>query len=99
MSGLVWAAGRGHCEIVKLLVDHNAKVDIGDKYGTTALIWACRKGHLDIVELLLRAGASVDAVGMYSWTPLLVKFRGLLSFVEPGDTFCLRPSAKDQGIT
>jgi len=72
VSGLVWAAGRGYYEIVKLLIDNNVKVDIGDKYGTTALIWACRRGHLDIVELLLRAGASVDAVGMYSWTPLLV---------------------------
>jgi ankyrin repeat-rich membrane spanning protein len=38
----LWAAGRGHHEIVQLLVDHNVKVDIGDKYGTTALIWACR---------------------------------------------------------
>jgi hypothetical protein len=42
VSGLLWAAGRGHHEIVQLLVDNNVKVDIGDKYGTTALIWACR---------------------------------------------------------
>ena len=74
VSSLLWAAGRGYYEIVQLLIDNNVKVDIGDKYGTTALIWACRRGHVETVELLLRAGASVDAVGMYSWTPLLVIF-------------------------
>ncbi len=74
VSSLLWAAGRGYYEIVQLLIDNNVKVDIGDKYGTTALIWACRRGHLETVELLLRAGASVDAVGMYSWTPLLVTY-------------------------
>ena len=85
MSSLLWAAGRGHYEIVQLLIDNNVKVDIGDKYGTTALIWACRKGHLDTVDLLLRGGASVDAVGMYSWTPLLVRSQILLynGFMSP----------------
>ena len=31
VSSLLWAAGRGHYEIVQLLIDNNVKVDIGDK--------------------------------------------------------------------
>lgn len=53
-------------EIVRQLIANGAKVNVGDKYGTTPLTWACRKGNLDIVEMLLKAGAHVDASGMVS---------------------------------
>ncbi|ROT65869.1 hypothetical protein C7M84_016147 [Penaeus vannamei] len=76
MSSLVWASGRGHTAIVRELLIHGAKVNIGDKFGTTPLIWACRKGYYEIAEELLKHGASVDASGMYSWTPLLVATKG-----------------------
>lgn len=55
-----------------MLIERGAKVNVGDKYGTTALVWACRKGNAEIVDMLLKAGANVDTAGMYSWTPLLV---------------------------
>lgn len=55
-----------------MLINRGAKVNVGDKYGTTALVWACRKGNAEIVDMLLKAGANVDTAGMYSWTPLLV---------------------------
>ena len=29
--GLIWAAGRGFSEVVKVLLDAGAKVDVGDK--------------------------------------------------------------------
>ena len=29
--GLIWAAGRGFSEVVKILLDAGAKVDVGDK--------------------------------------------------------------------
>ena len=38
-SGLVWAAGKNNRDLVSLLLSHGAKVDSGDKYGTTPLIW------------------------------------------------------------
>ena len=52
--GLNWACGRGHKELVQLLLDSHARVDVGDKYGTTPLIWAARSGDADIAALLLR---------------------------------------------
>uniref|UniRef100_T1J258 Uncharacterized protein n=1 Tax=Strigamia maritima TaxID=126957 RepID=T1J258_STRMM len=76
ISCLMWSSGRGFTEIVRDLLSYGAKVNVGDKYGTTALIWACRKGHLEIVDELLRAGANVDTVGMYLWTPLSVATMG-----------------------
>ena len=39
MSGLVWAAGKNNRDLVSLLLSRGAKVDSGDKYGTTPLIW------------------------------------------------------------
>ena len=48
-SALGWAAGRGHTDVVKLLLEHGADRDCGDKYGTSPLIWAVRGGHLEIV--------------------------------------------------
>jgi ankyrin repeat protein len=39
VSCLSFAAGRGHLEVVQVLIDNSVKVDFGDKYGTTALIW------------------------------------------------------------
>ena len=56
---MVWAAGRGNLELVRLLISHGAKCDLGDKYGTTPLIWACRAGHASVVEELLDQGAQV----------------------------------------
>ena len=64
ISCLTWAAGRGYTEIVKSLLEAQAKVNTADKYGTTPLIWASRKGHKDIVESLLAEGANVDNAGM-----------------------------------
>ena len=29
--GLIWAAGRGYSEVVRVLLDAGAKVDVGDK--------------------------------------------------------------------
>ena len=38
-TGLVWAAGKNNSSLVALLVSRGAKVEAGDKYGTTPLIW------------------------------------------------------------
>ncbi|XP_014679891.1 PREDICTED: kinase D-interacting substrate of 220 kDa-like, partial [Priapulus caudatus] len=76
MSSLLWASGRGHWEIVKLLLVKGAKSTSADKYGTTALVWACRKGYKKCVQALLQCGANVDTAGMNSWTPLIAATKG-----------------------
>lgn len=101
MTPLCWASGRGFVEIVSLLLKHGAKVDIGDKYGTSPLIWACRKGHLEISRMLLKSGANIDCVGMFGWSPLIVATRGnytevveLLLSYKPNVNIC-----DPQGLT
>ena len=59
--GLILAAGRGHIEIVKLLLENGADVNSRTKDGDTALIVASKAGHTNVVKLLLERGADVNA--------------------------------------
>ena len=51
------AAYWGHINIVELLLDNGAEVDIKNKYRNTPLHYAAWSGHREIVQLLLNAGA------------------------------------------
>ena len=59
-SVLLWAAGGGHIDTVRYLVE-DCHCDPATKQkqhkrgfaGRTALHWACRKGHLEVVQYLL----------------------------------------------
>jgi ankyrin repeat protein len=46
-------------EVVRLLLDRGARLDVKDRSGYTALYWAAAKGHAGVVALLLRRGAQV----------------------------------------
>jgi len=49
------ASWNGHTEIVKLLLEAKADVNLQNTSGRTALIWASREGHTEIVKLLEEA--------------------------------------------
>jgi len=70
-SPLVQAAANGHGDVVRLLLEHGAKMQPGGA-GTEAAITAAVAGrHMDVVRLLLDRGAAIEARnGSYS-TPLL----------------------------
>jgi outer membrane protein assembly factor BamB len=58
VSALGFAAERGHFELVKLLVNRGARVDVTDSfYGSRPLDFALRGGHLDIAVYLLERGS------------------------------------------
>ena len=48
---------RGHADIVRLLLDHGADVNVKNKAGSTPLAIAVEKGRKAIAELLRRHGA------------------------------------------
>lgn len=73
MSMLMWAAGKGHAEIVKLLVEGGgAEVDFRPvKESLTALFWAVKYGQLKSVKELIRLGANVNQRDARRHTPLM----------------------------
>lgn len=57
------AAGLGHLEFVKMLLDRGASIneDAADRFGRTALQAAASNGDLETAQFLLQAGADVNA--------------------------------------
>jgi ankyrin repeat protein len=59
---LMFAANKGHADIVKLLLDKGVPADIRDeKSGGTALMMASAGGKIDTVVFLLERGADANA--------------------------------------
>jgi len=71
MNPLLWAAWGGHVEIVKLLLDKGADVNLPDS-GTkiTPLHMAVNEGHVEIVRLLISRGSKINAQDLTGGTPL-----------------------------
>ena len=53
------AAGNGHLEVVKLLLEKSADVTVANNGGWTPLNSAASNGHNEMVKLLLEKGAGV----------------------------------------
>lgn len=48
-TALMWAAGRGHADVVRLLLDAGAVVNIINQYGNGALVRAAGYGHVEVM--------------------------------------------------
>ena len=69
-TALMYSIRQDNAELIQLLLDHGARVDIADSRGRTALHKACASRHVTAAELLLRAGASMfvqDEKGVHPW--------------------------------
>jgi len=66
------ASRHGHAEVVSLLLQHNADVNL--RYTTfgdwTPLHFASALGHANVVQLLLEHGADINTQNIYHATPL-----------------------------
>ena len=56
------AATNGYHDMVKILLDHKASVNIQDRHGNTPLHLAASNGNYEVVKLLVGEFADVDAV-------------------------------------
>lgn len=86
---LMVASNKGRLDMVQILLEWNAQVDIQDRDGHTALIFAAYEGHYEIVKALLAKGADVHKRNMAGETALLFASRkkdnriiDLLTFVQ-----------------
>jgi len=62
VTALILASEKGYTEIVKLLLDKGADVNVKEiPDGITALMWASQGGYTEIFKLLLEKGADVNA--------------------------------------
>ncbi|KAK6949552.1 hypothetical protein Daesc_009635 [Daldinia eschscholtzii] len=69
-TALHFAASAGQCEIVALLADAKADLDVDDNLGNNALYLAATYGHTDVVKQLIHFGAD--------YTRRFVEGKGLL---------------------
>ena len=70
-SALHCAADLKHADVVKVLIDAGADIEIKDDTGHSLLHWACRSGALDVVKLLAKAGAGVRVTDNQGHTCLM----------------------------
>ncbi|NXJ75593.1 ASZ1 protein, partial [Trogon melanurus] len=57
MTPLMYAARKGHPQVVALLVAHGSQINAQDENGYSALIWAAQHGHKSVILKLLELGA------------------------------------------
>uniref|UniRef100_A0A0G4GGN5 Uncharacterized protein n=1 Tax=Chromera velia CCMP2878 TaxID=1169474 RepID=A0A0G4GGN5_9ALVE len=57
-TALHMAAGKGHMEVAKSLLEAGAEVDVKDRQQNTALARACAASRQDIAALLIKQGAT-----------------------------------------
>ncbi|WP_338966784.1 ankyrin repeat domain-containing protein [Spiroplasma endosymbiont of Lonchoptera lutea] len=70
-SPLQYAIFHGNLDIVKLLLENGANINLQNNNGNNALITAVENGHTDIVKLLLKNGADINHQNKFGITPLI----------------------------
>ncbi len=69
------ASHSGHIDVVKVLLENDAQVDLQGNHGQSSLMAASHSGHVDIVGVLLEKYAQVDLQGSDGTSPLMVTGR------------------------
>ncbi len=79
---LLMAAGHGHTEAVRLLIDRGAQINLAQDDGRTALIAAVEGGHTETASLLLARGADANAAYAQG-SALTIAFEKTRGFCAP----------------
>jgi len=82
-SPLLVAAKEGHLEIMKVLIDYHARLDIFDEAGKTALHISAEYGHLELIELLMEKKAYANAKSKIGLTAIhFASANGYIDIIE-----------------
>lgn len=71
-TGLHCAAINGNVQIIAILIQAKAKLNVKDPLGNTPLHLAAARDQVEAAELLLAAGAQVDPQNKDGMTPLMI---------------------------
>lgn len=71
VTPLIKASTSGSVDVVKILLNAGADVNLENMQGNTALHSAARFGHADIVSVLIESGADNSSENSLGWTPLM----------------------------
>lgn len=83
VTALWCAAGKGHLDVVKLLVRKGAKVNHLTRNYSTPIRAACFIGRLDIVQYLIAHGADLNLSNKFNNNCLMIaSYKGYLDIVE-----------------
>lgn len=70
-TGLFRAATLGSVDLLKLLIDKGASINVADSDGNTPLMAAAKNGLTDVCKALINKGADIDARDTRNNTPLI----------------------------
>ena len=90
-TALMSAASRGSLNMIEVVIDAGADVNMVNECHNTALMTAARKGHQNITKALIESGADVNKICKYNHTAL---FLSALIGNEQGVRLLLRSGAK-----
>ena len=69
-SALFIASKIGHIDMVRLLIENDADIDIQTNNSWSSLIVACDYNHIDIVRILISSGASIVLINDNGYSAL-----------------------------
>lgn len=80
---LIWAASAGHYEVVEVLLEYGADVNVTMSHMHTPLMSAARNNHTPVVKLLCENGADVNAADVSGRTALANAFTCFSHPIDP----------------
>ena len=87
VSLLQLAAEVGNADIVRLLLERDATINVADRHGWTPLHSAAYSGNIEFVLRILQKGGSKEALDAEGWTPLdlaaFYKYDDIVAVLDP----------------
>ena len=72
---LHYASTHNHLQIIKMLIDNNANINLKDKIGMTPLHLTALGGHREATKIIINSGALLNLMNIYGETPLDVTLK------------------------
>lgn len=70
LTPLIIASQGGHVEILKILTQRDASVNLSNSENYSPLHFACFHDNIDVVDILLKSGSEINATQTDGYTPL-----------------------------